>query len=92
MKLILGEKREIKIVISSMEKQPFTIRNASYRLIKRGTGTVVEDGSCTVEEHEISAIIQPTEDGSFIIEFSYEIANEILKAVVPIEVKHYAST
>lgn len=89
MQFILGEKREVKIQITSTKNDPFTIRNATFQLMKRGRGVLVE-GTCMVDEHEISAVVQPTEDGSQILEFTYEIANEILKANVPIEVKYYA--
>lgn len=90
MQIILGEKREITIHISSTKDQPFTIRNAKWNLINRNKGLVVESGACTVVDKNVSALIQPQVDGSYILEFSYEIANEILKATVKIEVTHYA--
>jgi hypothetical protein len=92
LQFILGEKREVTIHITSTDNQPFTIRNPTFNLIKRGSGTIEGSGLCKVYEKEISALVQPKTDGSFVLEFSYEIANEILKAVVPIEVRHYAST
>ncbi|WP_458412791.1 hypothetical protein ACNQFZ_18570 [Schinkia sp. CFF1] len=88
MQFILGEKREVKIKITSTKNEPFTIRNATFELVKRGKGKVL-GGNCEVEEQEIYVLIQPPEEGSYILQFSYEIANEILKANVPIEVKYY---
>ncbi|MEC1744104.1 hypothetical protein [Schinkia azotoformans] len=89
MLFILGEKREVKIKITSTKNEPFTIRNAQFELIKRGKGKLL-DGKCKVEDKEISILIQPPEEGSYILQFSYEIANEVLKANVPIEVNYYA--
>lgn len=91
MKFILGEKREVKINISSTTNDPFTIRNATCDLIKRIRGTK-RNVDCTIEGTEISTLIQLQEDGSYILEFTYEIANEILKANIPIEVVHNART
>ena len=85
MQFLLGEKKEIRINIASIKDDPFTIRNATFELTKNGV--VIEYGSATVEGTEISMLIQPEENGYFKMIFTYDIANEILKASVPIEVR-----
>jgi hypothetical protein len=85
MEFILGEKKEVKIRITSTTNDPFAIQSASYELLKRG-GTIVDEGQCEIHENILRALIQPKESGSFILYFTYSIANEILKSDVSIEV------
>jgi len=82
---ILGERKEVKIKIISTNNDPFTIRNPSYKLVTR-ENDLEEEGSCKLEDKEISVLLQPQKKGFYTLEFTYEIAEEILKASVSISV------
>lgn len=87
MKFIKGEKKEVGIKIVSRKNDPFTIRNAVYELKKWGTSIVESEGDAQVTEHEITAIVQPEDRGLYTLTFTYEIAQEKLKADVQVEVR-----
>lgn len=82
--IINGEKREIRIEITSLEDEPFTIRNATYDL---KIGSVTEDsGAATVDGTDVYALIEPGGVGAYKLIFTYEIADERLKSVIDISV------
>lgn len=85
MYFILGEKKEVKIKITSINNDPFTIRNPVYKLINEND-EIETNGTCEVNESEVGVLIQPKEIGSYTLDFTYEIANEVLKSKVSITV------
>lgn len=56
---------------------PFRIRNGTWRLIFKETGEVEDSGELTISEHTLDALICPQKPGIYILEFKYEIADEI---------------
>jgi hypothetical protein len=81
-----GEVRQVGIEVISQVKQDFIIENADYRIIKRD-GTLIEQGTATVEGHKILTLFSGQSEGVFYCEFTYRIGAEILKAKVLMEVK-----
>jgi hypothetical protein len=87
MQFIKGEKKEVKIQILSRKNDPFTIRNASYELMKWNVKEPENAGQAHILGNEIFAVVQPLTAGVYNLIFTYEIAQEILKASVQLEVR-----
>lgn len=87
MQIIKGEKREVRIKVLSRKNEPFTIRNGSYELIKWGSTEIESTGIALIENNEIFALVQPLKTGLYNLDFTYEIALEVLKASVQLEVR-----
>lgn len=87
MEFILGERKKVTIRISSRKTAPFVIRNPTYSLMKGVSGKEVAAGECSLNDLDISAMVEPQETGAHLLVFSYEIGNERLKAKVPIKVE-----
>jgi hypothetical protein len=86
-KFILGETKEVKIRVISKTNDPFTIAVANFELKNDTTGETEETGSGSIKDHEITALVTPTEKGPHTLIYTYEIALEKLKADVKIEVR-----
>jgi len=87
MRFIQGENKEVGIKIVSRTNVPFIIRNATFELKTWDTHIVEAQGIAIVDEKTISAIVSPINKGTYTLTFTYEIALEILKADVQIEVR-----
>ena len=62
------------------EDIPFSIDKARWELYYKnddGEDILEASGECTVKEHEISAYIQPKNEGTYRFKYIYEIAGEI---------------
>lgn len=85
----LGEKRHIKskVVPKCEQDIPFTIRNAKYELVDV-EGNVEDSGECSVNNgtHEIDALIQPLNLGTYTFKYIYEVADEIWIDCVKVKV------
>jgi hypothetical protein len=84
LKFILGEKRRVRLEISSMDVKEFYIRRAVYTL--EHNDETEDSGDCIINDHIISALISPTQRGVYCLEFEYDIGDEIFKECVPIRV------
>lgn len=86
LEFILGEKRRVRLEISSMDVQEFYVRRAVYSLERNDE--VEDNGDCVIDNdsHIISALISPTEKGRYCLEFEYDIGDEIFKECVNIRV------
>lgn len=84
MTFIQGEKKEVRIEVTSTSGDPFVIRNAKYELVR--SGEIVASGEALVEEHEVYALIEPSGKGIYRLLFTYEIAAERLKTPISITV------
>lgn len=84
LKFILGEKRRVRLEVSSMDIKEFYIRRAVYTLDHNDE--TEDNGDCIINEHVISALISPKERGVYCLEFEYDIGDEIFKECVPIRV------
>ncbi|MCM3789411.1 hypothetical protein M3221_13475 [Domibacillus indicus] len=89
MKFILGERKEVKVNIISTSTAPFVIRNPVFTLYRNSNEEAVQTGECSINDKELTAVIQPPAKGLYTLMFTYEVANEILKAPVPINVERY---
>lgn len=87
---ILGEDKYIKFLIYSTKNDEFTIENASYTLLK--DGMVETNGICNIEGHYISVKLKPKEPSTlYALIIKYEIAGEIFKKRIDIEVENECS-
>lgn len=76
MDMILGEKRTISLLVTSLDEAPFSIKNASYQL---KLGDEVEDeGAAIIDEQSLIVNISPKMVGRYILEFVIQIADEIV--------------
>lgn len=76
MDMILGEKRTISLLVTSLNETPFSIKNASYQL---KLGDEVEDeGTAIIDEQSLIVNISPKMVGRYILEFVMQIADEIV--------------
>lgn len=76
MDMILGEKRTISLLVTSLDETPFSIKNASYQL---KLGDEVEDeGAAIIDEQSLIVNISPKMVGRYILEFVMQIADEIV--------------
>lgn len=76
MDMILGEKRTISLLVTSLDEAPFSIKNASYQL---KLGDEVEDeGAAIIDEQSLIVNISPKMVGRYILEFVMQIADEIV--------------
>lgn len=83
---VIGEKKYIGFRIKSRDgKEDFIIRNCEYELYKNRF--VESRGEGEIEGHIIYALVEPqTISDDYILVISYNVANQILKEMVPIEV------
>lgn len=82
---IQGEKKEVRIEVTSTQGDPFTIRNATYELYD-AKRDMESDGEATVAGDEIYALIEPQKKGEYRLIYTYEIAEERLKTLIHITV------
>lgn len=76
MDMILGEKRTISLLVTSLDEALFSIKNASYQL---KLGDEVEDeGAAIIDEQSLIVNISPKMAGRYILEFVMQIADEIV--------------
>lgn len=76
MDMILGEKRTISLLVTSLDEAPFSIKNVSYQL---KLGDEVEDeGAAIIDEQSLIVNISPKMVGRYILEFVMQIADEIV--------------
>lgn len=86
----LGEKRNVSILVKSVEKKEFDIEKATY-ILKRGD-EIEDSGECSDyttnhKEHVLSALIEPkAKSSNYILEFYYTINPEELCYAVNIRV------
>lgn len=76
MDMILGEKRTISLLVTSLDETPFSIKNASYQL-KLGD-EVKDEGAAIIDEQSLIVNISPKMVGRYILEFVMQIADEII--------------
>ncbi len=83
---IKGEVKHVKLTVSSIKRDEFTVDEATYSLIRQGQCTVEAAGDCTIEGHTIDALISPMKVGSYELVFTYIIADETLMGIVKVVV------
>lgn len=86
----LGEKRNVSILVKSIDKKEFDIEKASY-ILRRGDEIEAEgecsDDTTNFKEHVLSALIEPqAKSSNYILEFHYTINPEELCYAVNLRV------
>lgn len=78
MVLDLGERIHIRSEVKPKCEQdiPFTIHSARWELWMKDKD-IESEGECIINGHELDALIQPREKGTYVFKFIYEVADEI---------------
>ena len=82
--MLIGERRRLTVRITA-GGQDFTIRNPKYELMR--SGEVIASGTPTVSGHDLICMLEPPVAGGYTMEFTFEIAGEIVKKRVTILVE-----
>lgn len=80
--LLLGEKREITLHTSVGDGRPYTIRNPVYELSLYGQCEA--SGDCDLNGPDLLVTIQPEKRGTYTLEYTFVIAQEIIKKQIGI--------
>ena len=74
----LGERIHIRSEVKPKCEQelPFEIKSARYELFAPGEN-LEDEGECTINGHELDALIQPRMVGTYTFRYVYEVADEI---------------
>lgn len=82
----LGERRHVKMIVKPVcgDDIPFAIRNARWELVTHGD--IVDNGECTITDHELDIVIEPQKIGSYNLKVTYEIADETWVDNITVEV------
>lgn len=84
--LYKGERRVVVVEITACDTDVFTIRNPKYKLLR---GDVVEtEGIPSLDEHELTIVLEPIYSGRYVLECTVEIANEIVIRRIPVYVRN----
>ena len=75
--MFLGEKRKVTAEITTESTEPFVIHNPKYALLYAGKAEA--EGDCTLTDNIVSCFIQPAKREKYILEFTVDIADEIIK-------------
>lgn len=89
LRFIIGERKFVRLFVSSLRNEPFYVRNAEYELLNPKEEVEVF-GSCDVVTVEngtnILMLLEPKLEGLYTIKIQYDIGEEHLKKNVKIEV------
>lgn len=86
MKFLLGESKEVRIQVVSTRGDTFTIQSATWSLVRLSTSQAESTGTATIDGDEIYQVVTPQTTGFYKLYYTYQIANETLKAVIDMEV------
>jgi hypothetical protein len=81
---ILGEDKTVRVEVYHVDNEEFIISSATYDLKKNNI--VESTGNSTINQHILSAQIEPATKGAYTLEFIYHIGSETLKARVTVNV------
>lgn len=84
-RMLLGERRRLTLVVTIGESSEFEISNATY-LLQRGE-TEMENGAAVVDGHDIYVYLEPKEAGCFRLTVTFSVGGEIIKKRVLIRVE-----
>lgn len=77
---LLGEKKKVEAQVTvEGQSHKFVIASASFRLMLEDV--IMQEGTCTIDNvHKtMTVILQPTVIGKHTLEFTYAVADEIIK-------------
>jgi hypothetical protein len=74
----------VRLEVFHIDNEEFIISSATYELKKQDT--IESKGNCTINQHLLSAQIEPLVKGSYTLYFIYHIGSETFKAKVTVGV------
>ena len=83
-KFELGERKHVRLKVSSCKGDDFEITSASYELRRQYTDEVEDSGACVIAEHVMDMMIAPQTAGKYWLHITYYIADETLIDVVEV--------
>lgn len=83
-KFELGERKHVRLIVSSCKGDDFEITLASYELRRQYTDEVEDSGTCVIAEHALDMMIAPQTAGKYWLHVTYHIADETLIDVVEV--------
>lgn len=85
----LGEKKYVTAIVRTENENDVVIINnekTKWELYKSITSDPIASGSCLIAGDEVSALIEATEKGNFILKFSVSIEPELIIEKVALRV------
>ena len=79
LKFVLGERKNIKMNVTSRKQQIVVITEARYTISDR-QGSVVATGECEINQNSMSVLYCPEKTGMYVFEVNYTIPPETLIA------------
>ncbi len=83
-KFELGERKHVRLKVSSCKGDDFEIASASYELKKQYADEAEDAGACIILEHVMDMVIAPQTAGKYWLHVTYHIADETLIDVVEV--------
>lgn len=83
-KFELGERKHVRLKVSSCRGDDFEITSASYELRRQYTDEAEDSGTCVIAEHVMDMMIAPQTAGKYWLHVTYHIADETLIDVVEV--------
>ena len=83
-KFDLGERRHVRLKVTSCKGDDFEITAASYELKKQYADETEDAGACIILEHVMDMVIAPQTAGKYWLHVTYHIADETLIDVVEV--------
>ena len=80
----LGERKHVRLKVSSCKGDDFEITAASYELRRQYTDDLEDSGTCIILEHVMDMVIAPQTAGKYWLHVTYHIADETLIDVVEV--------
>lgn len=80
------EQRELRVTIKSSDKVPFSIREAKYQVWWHDGHEMEYEGTCTINDNKLTAVISAEHTGLYVVKFIMGIAGETVIRKVYIRV------
>ena len=81
-----GETRHVQLLIKNIKGRDFKIESATYELEEK-YGKNVEEGTCSIDNHTIDAVISLQNAGYYLLRIMYKIQDETLVDVIEVRVE-----
>jgi len=76
----------VRIKVVSTGGDTFPIQSATYELERLSDRQMETSGAATIDGSEVYVLVTPQQTGNYRLSYTYQIANETLKAVVDLGV------
>lgn len=71
-----GEERHVRLMVHAINQEVFTIQDAQWKLLWGGETEAA--GECRIKEHVIDAFISPKNRTTYVLQITYQVADETL--------------